>query len=224
MQDANLERYLEAAKNRRQPRRHRRRPAEFYTDPGKTGFEMSAINRIKEIYDTYGFRTVSGEGGRPFGLEKYGKAFYVAWRYQHRAALGEPNVTLKDLATREGIQPPVRRAHLVGDQPAVPGLPFVGNGRAVAQTAGARRTRSRAAVAAARTGCEELQKFVTTWPSWLFGAAMWRPAAPATKARSSSTTPPSRSKPTHHFNFNRGGRGGGGAARRSAAPGPRSSS
>src|SRR5258705_3451724 len=39
-------------------------PIEFYTDPGKTGFEMSAINRIRSIYAANGFRTVSGEGDR----------------------------------------------------------------------------------------------------------------------------------------------------------------
>ena len=38
-------------------------PLSFYADPGKTGFEMSAITRIKEIYADHGFRTVSGEGG-----------------------------------------------------------------------------------------------------------------------------------------------------------------
>ena len=64
---------------------------------------MSAINRIKRIYEANGIRTVSGEGGRPFGLEKYGKALYVAWEYQHRAALGDANVALKDLAAREGV-------------------------------------------------------------------------------------------------------------------------
>src|SRR5258708_1993643 len=59
--------------------------------------------RIKSIYTANGFRTVSGEGGFPFGLEKYGKVFFVAWRYKHRAALGEPADTLKDLAVREGV-------------------------------------------------------------------------------------------------------------------------
>src|SRR6185503_13333534 len=103
MQDANLERYLAAAKQIADHAVIGSGPIEFYTDPGKTGFEMSAINRIRNIYAANGFRTVSGEGGKPFGLDKYGKAFYVAWRFKHRAALGEPNITLKDLAAREGI-------------------------------------------------------------------------------------------------------------------------
>jgi hypothetical protein len=42
---------------------------------------MSAITRLRKIYGEQGFRTVSGEGGIPFGLDKYGKAFLVAWEY-----------------------------------------------------------------------------------------------------------------------------------------------
>ena len=78
-------------------------PLGFYTDPGKTGLELSALNRIEHLYTTRGFRVVSGEGGRPFGFDRYGKALYVAWRYRHRAALGEPTTTLRALAAREGI-------------------------------------------------------------------------------------------------------------------------
>ena len=71
--------------------------------PGKTGLELSALNRINELYATKGFRVVSGEGGRPFGLERYGKAFYVAWYYKHRVALGDPTATIRGLAAKEGI-------------------------------------------------------------------------------------------------------------------------
>ena len=46
---------------------------------------------------------MSGEGGRPFGLDRYGKAFYVAWYYKHRVALGDPAATLRGLAAKEGI-------------------------------------------------------------------------------------------------------------------------
>src|SRR3954453_17915564 len=89
MQDANLERYLESAKLIAEHAVIGAGPLTFYTDPGKTGFEMSAIARIRDIYNQQGFRTVSGEGGEPFGLDKYGKVFYTAWCFQHRAALGE---------------------------------------------------------------------------------------------------------------------------------------
>src|SRR5262245_18838681 len=105
MQDANLERYLAAAKIVANHAVIGAGPLEFFSHPGKSGFELSAITRIREIYAAHGIRTVSGEGGRPFGLEKYGKALFVAWQYRHRAALGETNATLPSLAAREGIAP-----------------------------------------------------------------------------------------------------------------------
>src|SRR5215470_15327736 len=98
MQDANLERYLAAAKIVADHAVVGSGPIEFFSDPGKTGFELSAATRIKNIYAQQGFRTVSGEGGISYGLEKYDKVFYTTWRYQHRAALGEPNATLAKIA------------------------------------------------------------------------------------------------------------------------------
>ena len=103
MQDANLQRYLEAAKNVADHAVIGAGPLSFYIEPGKTGFEMSAIHRVKEITDAYGFRTVSGEGGFPFGLERYTKALFVAWEYQHRDALGKPSATFASLVANEGI-------------------------------------------------------------------------------------------------------------------------
>src|SRR6185295_14765025 len=103
VQDANIERYLEAAKAVADHAVIGAGPLEFYADAGKTGLELSALNRINELYATKGFRVVSGEGGRPFGLERYGKALYVAWHYKHRAALGDATATLRSLAVQEGI-------------------------------------------------------------------------------------------------------------------------
>ncbi len=103
VQDASIERYLEAAKLVADHAVIGAGPLEFYADTGKTGLELSALNRINELYATKGFRVVSGEGGRPFGLERYGKAFYVAWYYKHRVALGDPTATLRGLAAKEGI-------------------------------------------------------------------------------------------------------------------------
>jgi hypothetical protein len=78
VQDQSVERYLEAAKQVAEHAVIGAGPLEFYTDTGKTGLELSALYRIDELYASRGFRVVSGEGGRPFGLERYGKAFYVA--------------------------------------------------------------------------------------------------------------------------------------------------
>ncbi len=103
VQDESIERYLEAAKLVGDHAVIGAGPLEFYADPGKTGLELSALNRIDELYAAKGFRVVSGEGGRPFGLERYSKAFFVAWYYKHRAALGDPGATIRGLAAKEGI-------------------------------------------------------------------------------------------------------------------------
>src|SRR5262249_43263276 len=160
MQDANLERYLEAAKRVADHAVIGAGPIEFYLDPGKTGFEMSAISRIKEIYAKYGFRTVSGEGGVAFGLEKYDRALYVAWRYRNRAALGEPNATLAAIAAREGIT--ARFAQHVWTVLNKTSLGFP-----LSEVA-ARWKKLPATDAEARKECVAIEKYLTTWPLWLF--------------------------------------------------------
>jgi Protein of unknown function (DUF1592)/Protein of unknown function (DUF1588)/Protein of unknown function (DUF1585)/Protein of unknown function (DUF1587)/Protein of unknown function (DUF1595) len=218
MQDANLERYLAAAKIVANHAVIGAGPLEFFADPGKTGFELSAINRIKNIYATQGFRTVSGEGGYPFGLEKYGKVFYTTWRYQHRVALGEPNVTLKDLAIREGISPRfAQHIWTVMNQKSLSypssemaaqwhKLPVPGAGDPAAT------------VAAARTGCEELQKSVTNWPGWLFGRGDQAAGGQGDESPLVFSDKSLGAEPVHHFNYNRGGRGPGGRAAAPAGP------
>jgi mono/diheme cytochrome c family protein len=166
MQDANLERYLGAAKLIANHAVIGSGPLEFFPSPGKTGFEFSAVARIREIYAANGFRTVSGEGGRPFGLEKYSKALFVAWQYKHRATLGEANATLPALAAREGVAPRFAQ-HLwqVMNKPALgyPSSEVAARWHKLpAPEAGNKN------VAPVRTGCEEIQKFIVTWPSWLF--------------------------------------------------------
>ncbi len=167
MQDANLERYLSAAKQIADHAVIGAGPLEFFTDPGKTGFEFSAIARIREIYAANGIRTVSGEGGRPFGLEKYGKALFVAWNYKHRAALGEASATLKSLAAREGI-PPRFAQHIwqVMNTPSLgyPSSEIVARWQKLPLPA----ADSKATQVTVRAGCEDIQKFMVTWPSWLF--------------------------------------------------------
>ena len=103
VQDAVIERYLESAKQVADHAVIGAGPLSFYADPGKTGMELSALRRIEQLYAANGFRVVSGEGGRPFGFERYGKAFYVAWHYKHRVALGDPAATIRGLAAREGV-------------------------------------------------------------------------------------------------------------------------
>jgi mono/diheme cytochrome c family protein len=165
MQDANLERYLSAAKLVADHAVIGAGPLEFFSDPGKTGFEFSAVARIRDIYAANGIRTVSGEGGRPFGLDKYGKALFVAWQYKHRAVLGEAQATFQTLAAREGIT--ARFAQHIWQTMNKPALGYPSSEIAA-------RWRKLPAppadknLAAVRAGCDELQKFMVTWPSWLF--------------------------------------------------------
>ena len=90
VQDASVERYLEASKQVAEHAVIGSGPLAFYTDPGETGLELSALNRIEQLYASRGFRVVSGEGGRPFGFDRYAKAFYIAWHYRHRAGWASP--------------------------------------------------------------------------------------------------------------------------------------
>ena len=105
VQDSTVERYLDAAKRVASHALIGAGPLQFYRDPGRTGQELSAIQRIQEIYRQHGFRTGAGEGAEAFGLELYPKAFYAAWRYRFRHELETADVTLPELAAREGIEP-----------------------------------------------------------------------------------------------------------------------
>ncbi len=105
LDDAGLERYLEAAKKVANHAIIGSGPLQFFSDPGKTGFELSAISRIRKIYRDYGFRTAAGEGGVPFGLDRYPKAFFTAWRFQHRAQVGQSDASLASFASDESLSP-----------------------------------------------------------------------------------------------------------------------
>ena len=167
VQDESIERYLEASKLVADHAVIGAGPLEFYSDPGRTGLELSALSRINTLYAAKGFRVVSGEGGRPFGLERYGKAFYVAWHYKHRLALGDPSATVRGLAQKEGITGRFAE-HIwsVVNKPdtAYPTRETVDRWRRLPAPA----ADIPASIAAARAGCDELQGFLTTWPSWFF--------------------------------------------------------
>lgn len=213
MQDANLERYLDAAKKVANHAVIGSGPLEFFADPGKTGFELSAIARIREIYAANGFRTVSGEGGRPFGLERYGKALYVAWRFKHRAALGESKVTIKDLARREGLT--TRFSEHIWSVVNNPSLGYPSSEIAA-------RWRNLPSpgtdVAQVRVRCEEIQKFLVTWPSWLFNRGDLAAGGAGDESPLEFSDRTLKASPQHRFLFVRGGRGAGG--RTGPPPGP----
>ncbi len=218
MQDSNLERYLDAAKQVADHAVVGAGPLEFYSDPGKSGFEMSAIHRIKDIDTKFGFRTVSGEGGISFGLEKYTKALFAAWEFRHRAALGKPTATLASLAAEEGVT-----ARFVQH------LWSVLNRRDLAYPSSEMAARfqklpvptsdAKASAAAGRAACETLQKFVTSWPSWLFARGDAAVGGAGDESPLIISEKSLKVEGTHHFLFNRGGRGApGGRGTATAAP------
>jgi mono/diheme cytochrome c family protein len=167
VQDATIERYLEAARRVADHAVVGSGPLTFYTDPGKTGFELSALNRIQQLYASRGFRVVSGEGGRPFGFDRYAKAFYVAWHYRYRVALGDSAATLRGLAAREDIT--ARFAAHIWDAVNRAGTGFPSRLTVERWLAIPAPTADvPASVAKARADCDALVKELVAWPSWLF--------------------------------------------------------
>ncbi|MBI1353932.1 MAG: DUF1592 domain-containing protein [Acidobacteria bacterium] len=165
MADASLELYLEAAKRVADHAVIGAGPLQFYTDPGMSGFEMSAIHRIHDIYRQHGFRAVAAEGGRAFGLELYGKAFFAAWQYEHRAELGMGELSLEQIGAKHGLSPRfVQHIWRVLQQPSTtyPTSEVVTMWKDLPAPG--------ADADAVMAKCTEIQGFVISWPRWLFGA------------------------------------------------------
>ncbi len=217
MQDASLERYLETAKLVADHAVIGAGPIEFFTHPGKTGFELAAITRIKDIYATYGFRTVSGEGGESFGLDKYRKAFFVTWEYRNRAALGKPAATMASLATAEGVNPAfAQHLYKVVTTASLryPASEVEARWQRLPKVSGDRK----AAETAARTGCADLEQFVTTWPSWLFARGDKAVGGAGDESPLIFTDAALRPELSHHFNYIIGGRPNGKGKAASSGP------
>src|SRR5206468_3800925 len=70
----------------------------------------------------------------------------------------------------------------------------------------------------ARTGCDDLQKFVATWPSWLFARGDVAAGGAGDESPLVINEAALKVQATHHFAYARGGRGGGGGGGRGAPP------
>ena len=232
VQDESIERYLEAAKQVADHAVIGAGPLEFYADAGRTGLELSALNRINELYATRGFRVVSGEGGRPFGLERYTAALYVAWHYKHRVALGDPGATIRGLAAKEGITGRfAEHVWSVLNKPDT-GYPTRETVDRWARLAGP-TSDVKASQLRARSECDEIQKALTTWPSWFFARGDLAAGGAGDESPLSFDDTTLKAEPTRRFTYGlgtRGGRGRGGPsiagpttvhiAFTSVAPGP----
>ncbi len=105
LQDAMLERYLEAAKTVANHAMIGAGPLHFYEAAGQTGMELSAIERIQHLNRQYGFRAAAGEGAEPYGLERFPRALEVAWKYRHRDKIGDEARSLDQLAVEADLDP-----------------------------------------------------------------------------------------------------------------------
>lgn len=159
-QDSTLERYLEAARRVAGHAVVGAGPLSFFQDPGKTGFELSAINRIQHIYRTHGFRRAAGEGGEAFGLEMYPKALLVAWKYRYRNVLGRQDATLPTFAREGGIN--VRFAEFISEiltrpRPSFPTSEIIHAWHRLPKPSGPQDT------AIAKLGCDKIADLLRDW-------------------------------------------------------------
>ena len=169
IQDSTLERYLEAAKIVASHAVIGSGPLQFYLDPGKTGLELSAINRVQSIYRAHGFRTAAGEGAEPFGLDLYPRAFFVAWQYRNRVELQRKDVSLRELARKDGLS--VRFCEHIWNVVNSPATSFpltLVVSRWQSLPAPGSRNSSEAEI---RAACEELGAILREWQSTLAAAA-----------------------------------------------------
>lgn len=97
-QDSSIERYLEVAHKVASHALIGAGDLSFFRDPGDTGQELSAIERIQTIYRQHGFRAGAGEGAEPFGLDIFPKTFFALWIDRHRDALGLSDWALSNAA------------------------------------------------------------------------------------------------------------------------------
>lgn len=167
MSEADLERYLAAAKRVADHAVIGTGPLSFFADPGMSGFELSAISRIHDIYREHGFRAVAAEGGRAFGLEKYAKAFFVAWQYQHRGDLGKASASLDELARAERLSPQFAQHVWTVVQQAGPSYP---TSEVVSRWQALPSPGDLDSPDDVRSACTEIQQFVINWPRRLFAA------------------------------------------------------
>ncbi len=169
MQDSTLERYLESAKLVAAHAVIGAGPLMFYRDPGETGRELAAINRIKSIYRLHGFRTAAGEGAEPFGLEKYPQVFYVCWQFEHRDTLGLADRSLAELAEAQGVYPGFAE-HVYGalttPQPLFPMSVITSEWKALPQPKSATDVQSEI-----RSACDQLYRELRLWQSTLAASA-----------------------------------------------------
>ena len=217
VQDASIERYLEAAKLVADHAVVGAGPLDFFPDAGKTGLELSALHRIDELYATQGL-------SRRVRRRRSARSVSIATARRSSS----PGTT--STARRSAI----RRRRFAGSRrrkasPA--GLPST-SGRWSTSRTPAIRSRTtvdgwielpaptadvQASIAMARAGCDALYKTLTTWPSWFFARGDLAAGGAGDESPLVFDDTSLKAEPTHHFTYAlgpRAGRGRGAPRRR----------
>ena len=186
----------------RRPRDHRRRPARLLHRCRQDRPRAVGAQRIQQLYAPRGFRVVSGEGGRPFGFDRYSKALLRGLALPASRRAGRAAVDAARTRGRRRHHRAVRRAHLGRREPDRPRVIPTGSRSSAGRrshapdadaTASIRKARGRSAtrsvkqLSRGRAGCSR--------------AATSPPAAPATRARWSSTTRRLAVEPRHSYTY-----------------------
>ncbi|HYZ84594.1 MAG TPA: DUF1587 domain-containing protein, partial [Bryobacteraceae bacterium] len=201
MADANLERYLEAARLVADHAVVGSGRLRFYDNPGKSGFELSAIDRINALYKANGFRGNSGEGGKPYGMDRVTNAFLVCWKYQHKATLGMPRASLEQIAVQDKVSPRFAQ-HLWSvvnlPSPVYPISEVVKAFRNIPAPSAADPEKS---LAAARAGADKTMRAAADWPRWLLAAGAVAEGGEGDERSLVLTERSLKAEPTHKFRY-----------------------
>jgi hypothetical protein len=132
--------------------------------------------------------------------------------FRHRAALGQPQATLRDLAAKEEITPQFAE-HIwsVVNRPSLgyPTREMVERWKALPAP-----TRDvEASLQQGRAGCDELQKHLTTWPSWFFGRGDSAAGGAGDESPLLFDDKALAVEPVHHYTYPLGVRGNAGRNR-----------
>ena len=108
MQDSTLERYLEMAKIVADHAVIGAGPLEFFMRTRvRRDVSCPRSHAFRRSTAKHGFRTAAGEGAKPFGLDLYPRAMFVAWQYRFRDELGLAQSHLAATRPARGSECPV---------------------------------------------------------------------------------------------------------------------
>ena len=218
VQDESIERYLEAAKLVADHAVIGSGPLEFYADPGKTGLELSALTGSTRSTRRRVFASCPAKADGRSGLNGTARPSMSRGTTSTASHSVIPSATIRGLAAKEGITGRFAdHIWMVVNKPAT-GYPTRETVNRWTKLP-APTSDIQASLAKGRAGCDEIQKYLTTWPSWFFARGDLAAGGAGDESPLEFDDATLKVEPTRHFTFgvgNRGGRGRGGPS----TPGP----